>query len=434
MHIEIALVVLIITLIIGVPVPFAFFSAVVYLVYALGYDPGFLLPYGFSKMSTVVLLAIPLFIMAGGLMEKGGIGGKLADVVDILVGRFKGGLGAVSIVSCAIFGSITGSAAATLSCIGTVMIPRLYAAGYPKGHTAALISNASVIGLLIPPSAIMILYGWIGNQSILACFLATVIPGIILTILLCVVNYFLLRKNTNIKVSEKLDLSTTAKVFGIRTLKATPALAMPFIVLGGIYAGIMTPTEAAAVAVFYSVPIGFLVYKGLNRDNFLKVLIETATTTGVIMVMLYAVMLLSRIYIMENVPQTIMAYLAAISENKYVILMMLNVFMISIGMLMDDVSAVLLTTPVLLPVAIIIGVNPIHFAAILGVNLGMGNITPPTAPLLFLGSRVGGASLNKMLGPSFYMIIFAWLPTLLITTYVPEVAMFLPRLILGMQY
>ena len=433
MHVEIALALLIVTLIIGVPVPFAFLSSVVYLVFTLGYDPSFLLPYGFSKMSTVVLLAIPLFIMAGGLMDKGGIGGRLADLIDVLVGRFKGGLGAVAVVSCAVFGSITGSAAATLSCIGTVMIPRLLAAGYPRGHTAALVSNASIIGLLIPPSAIMILYGWVGNQSILACFLATVIPGIILTILLCIVNYVLLRKNPNIKVGEKSNFSTTSKLFGIRALRATPALAMPFIVLGGIYAGIMTPTEAAAVAVLYSIPVGFFIYKGLNMNSFLKVLIDTATTTGVIMVMLYAVMLLSRIYIMENLPQTIMAYLQAISENKYVILMMLNLFMIIIGMLMDDVSAVLLATPVLLPIAILIGVSPIHFAAILGVNLGMGNITPPTAPLLFLGSRVGGASLNEMLGPSFYMIVFAWLPTLLVTTYVPELAMFLPKLLLGIH-
>lgn len=433
MHIEISLLLLILALIMGIPVPFAFLCSITYLVFMQGYDPSFLLPFGFSQLSTVVLLAIPLFIMAGGLMDKGGIGGKLVDLIEVVVGRVKGGLGAVAVVSCAVFGSITGSAAATLSCIGTIMFPRLYEAGYPRGHTAALISNAAVIGILIPPSAIMILYAWVGGQSVLACFLATVIPGIILTILMCVVNMFLLRNDKNIKVADKMDFRTRTKLFGIRGIKATPALTMPLIVLGGIYGGILTPTEAAAIAVLYAIPVSFFVYKGLNFNNFLKVLIETATTTGVIMLMLYTVMMLSRLYVMENLPHTIMEILTSVSENKFVILMMLNIFMVIIGAIMDDVSAVLLSTPILLPIAVMIGVNPIHFAAILGVNLGMGNITPPTAPLLFLGGRVGKVNVSEMLMPTIYLIMFAWIPTLIITTYIPEVSMFLPKLILGIQ-
>jgi tripartite ATP-independent transporter DctM subunit len=429
----IALLLLFVTLTLGIPVPFAFLASTAYLLFAGGYSPSFLLPYGFSKMSTIVLLAIPLFIMAGGIMERGKIGDKLVDLIDLFVGSVKGGLGVVAVVSCAVFGSITGSACATLSCIGSIMFPRLEKAGYPRGHSAALLSNAAVLGMLIPPSAIMILYAWVGNQSVLASFLSSVIPGIILTILLSLINMYLLRKNKDLVLSAPIPFPEKMSLFGTRGKKAIPALMMPVIVLGGIYGGIMTPTEAAAVAVIYSIPVGFWVYRGLKTKDFWAVLIEAGTTTGSIMVMLFAVMILARLYIMEDLPGAIMTLLTSITTNRYAILFMLNIFMIIMGMLMDDVSAVLLSTPILLPIVIQLGFSPVHFAAIVGVNLGMGNITPPAAPLLYLGSRVGNAPINEMLMPTVWMIVFGWLPTLLLTTYVPQLSLFLPRLILGIK-
>ncbi|MDK2986560.1 MAG: C4-dicarboxylate transporter, DctM subunit [Clostridia bacterium] len=431
MVVIVALLLLIVTLFIGVPIPFAFLASAAYLIFVQGYDPSFLFPYGFSKMNSIVLLAIPLFIMAGSLMEKGRIGDKLVELVEVIVGRIKGGLGVVMVVSCAIFGAISGSSSATVSCIGSVMLPKLYENGYPRGHCSALIASSGVLGILIPPSMLMILYAWIGNQSVLASFLAAAVPGLILMILLSLVNIVLLKKNPNIKVKESFNLPTTVKLLGVRGIKAAPAMMMPVIVLGGIYGGIMTPTEGAAIAVLYSVPVGFFVYKGLNKENFWKAFTDAAITTGVIMIMLFGVMILSRLYIMENLPAKIIKFLTAISSNKIIILMMINLFMVIIGMLMDDVSAVLLSTPILLPVVTKIGVNPIHFAAILGVNLGMGNITPPTAPLLYLAGRIGGAKVNEMLLPTLYMILFAWLPTLILITYFPSISLFLPRLILG---
>ena len=428
-----SLVLLVITLIIGVPVPFAFLVATTLLVITGGYSPSFLLPYGFSKMSTIVLLTIPLFIMAGGIMERGNIGDKLVDLVDLFVGRIKGGLGVVAVVSCAVFGSITGSACATLSCIGSIMFPRLEKAGYPRGHSAALLANASVLGMLIPPSAIMILYSWVGNQSVLASFLSSVIPGIILTILLSVINMFLLRHNEDLVLAAPISSREKWSLFRVRGKRAVPALVMPVLVLGGIYGGIMTPTEAAAVAAVYSIPVGFWIYKGLTRKDFFEVLVESGTTTGVIMVMLYAVMILSRLYIMEDLPTQILNLLMAVSTNRYAILFMINIFMIIIGMIMDDVSAVLLSTPILLPIILKLGFSPVHFAAIVGVNLGMGNITPPAAPLLYLGGRVGNAPINEMLMPTVWMLLFGWLPTLALTTYVPGLATFLPNLILGVR-
>jgi tripartite ATP-independent transporter DctM subunit len=434
MAITIALLLIIVTLLLGLPVPFCFMLSTTFMVVTQGYDPSFLLPYGFSQMSSIVLLAIPLFIMVGGMMDKGGIGTSLVNFVDILIGRIKGGLGVVAVISCAVFGSISGSCAATLSCIGSIMFPRLRENGYPMGHSAALVSCAAPLGLLIPPSSQMILYAWVGQQSVLACFLATVGPGIVLTILLSTLNLIMLRNDPNIHVIPPMTTGEKFSILGTRGKKAAPALFMPFIVLGGIYGGIMTPTEAAAVAVLYSIPVGFFIYRGLNRENFIQVVVETATTTGVVMLMMYCIMMLSRIYVQERLPDLIMGVLTSVSTNKYIILFMLNIFMIIIGMIMDDVSAMLLCTPILLPVVTQLGVSPIHFAAIIGTNLGLGNVTPPTAPTLYFGGRMAKTPVSQMMRPALIFIVFAWLPTLLAVTYIPELALWLPRLVLGGRF
>jgi len=427
--VAIALIILVVTLIIGIPIPFAFATTFIFLTATLGFSSTFQLSAGYGQLNSVILLAIPLFVLAGGIMEKGKIGAALIGFVQCFVGRFKSGLGTVAVVTCAIFGAISGSASATLSCIGSIMEPRMTEAGYDKGYSAALLAAACPLGLLIPPSSAQILYAWSSNQSVLACFLATVVPGIILAILLCIVNYFL-SKNMKIKVSEKQTRSEWAFTFKHSTVNAVPALFMPVIILGGIYSGLMTPTESAAISVLYAVPIAMFVYKGMNLRDLKDALIDTSTTTGVIMVMFFMVMILSRILTMEDVPNMIADGLLSITTNKYLILLMVNVFMIIIGMLMDDVSGILLCTPILLPIVTAIGVNPIHFAAILGVNLGMGNITPPTAPMLYLSGRICNAKINKMLSPIMMFIIFAWVPTLIITTYFPAVALTIPKMVM----
>ena len=428
MDVIIAVAVLVVVLLLGVPIPFAFFASTLTIVFLGGYDYTFLLPYGFSKVSSLILVAIPLFILSGNLMEKSGIGESLINLVDMFVGRIRGGLGAVMVISCALFGAISGSGFATLSSIGTIMLPRMYAAGYPRGVSSALISSASLLGLLIPPSLNMILYAFIGGQSVLACFLATVVPGIILVILLSLTNWWLLRKNKEIRLSPKLTRDVYVKTLGKRTARAIPAMIAPIIILGGIYGGFLTPTEAAAVAVIYTIPVGIWFYKGLTMRTFKDSLVIASTTAGVVMIMLFSVMMLSRLYIMENVPQMILSAMTSVTDNTFWLIMMVNLFLIIIGMLMDDTSAILLTTPILLPVAVQLGIDPVHFAAIMGVNLGLGCVTPPTAPFLYLGSRIGNAPINEMMGPTMWFIAFAWIPTLLITTYVPGLALWLPGL------
>lgn len=424
----IAVLVLIVVLLLGVEIPYAFFASILVIVFFGGYDYTFLLPYGFSKISSLILVAIPLFILAGYLMEKSGIGKSLIDFVTLFVGRLKGGLGAVVVVSSALFGAISGSGYATLSSIGTIMLPRMKAAGYPRGISAALVSSASLLGLLIPPSLNMILFAFIGGESVLATFLATVVPGIILMIFLILTNAWMLRKTESIQLIEKMDRKTYTKEFKTRSGKAIPALVAPFIILGGIYGGFLTPTEAAAVAVIYTIPVGYFIYKGLDWESFKNSLVAAGTTAGVIMLMLLSVMMLSRLYIMEGVPDLILDFMISITDNRLMLIFMLNIFLIIIGMLMDDTSAILLTTPILLPVAVALGIEPVHFAAIMGVNLGLGCVTPPTAPFLYLGARIGETPIKEMLKPTMWIIAFAWIPTLFITTVFPEVALFLPRL------
>lgn len=434
MFITLSLVLLVALLILGVPIPFAFLGTALLLIVTGEYDPSFLLPYGYSKMNTVVILAIPLFIIAGGLINRAHVGDKLVTLVEIFVGRIRGGLGVIGVVSCAVFGSITGSACATLSAIGSIMFPKLANARYPRGHSAAIMANSAVLGMLIPPSSIMILYAWVGQAPVLACFLSSLVPGLILTFLICLCNVLMLRGNKDIVVEAPMPAGTLKKEFFKRTWAGIPALSMPVLVLGGIYGGFVTPTEAAALSVIYVLPLGFLVYKGLTLRGTLDVLKESIITTGTIMLMLYCIMILSRIYIMEDLPSLILDSLTVISDNKIVLMLMINLFMVIIGMLMDDVSAVLLVTPILVPVVVDLGISPVHFAAIVGVNLGMGNITPPTAPLLYLSSKLNGATMAETIGPTLKLILFAWIPTLLLTTYVPDLALWLPRLLLGGTY
>ena len=418
-------------LILGVPIPIAFLGTTLWFVVVGGYDPSFILPFGYSRMNTVIILAIPLFIIAGGLLNRSNIGNKIVNVVEMFVGKIRGGLGAIGIISCAIFGSITGSACATLSAMGTIMFPRLKDAGYPVGHSAAIMASAAVVAMTVPPSPLMILYAWVGQVSVLACFLACTMPAILLMVLLCVVNMFMVRNDQNIRVEASLSRDMYYKELGKRTKEGLPALSLPIVVLGGIYGGFVTPTEAAALSIFCVLPLGFFVYKGLTWRGVGEVMLESVIITGAIMMMLYCIMILSRFYIMEDMPNVVLDFLTSISDNKYTILLMINVFMVIIGMIMDDVSAVLLVTPILLPVVVELGVHPIHFAAVVGVNIGMGNITPPTAPVLYLSSQLSGAPVAQAIKPTLILILFAWFPTLVITTYCPELALWLPRVFLG---
>ena len=387
--------------------------------------------YGYSVNNTMVLLTVPLFIAVGLVMERSGIGKGLVSFVEIFVGRIKGGLAVVAVVACAAFGSIAGSSLATLSCISSVMLPRFEEAKYPKAYVATLITSACPLGLLIPPSTHMILYSWAGRQPLLACFLATVGPGLVLVVLLSLMSLFLLRNDPNIVVRPKMPFNDFIKMAKDDTIQALPALLMPIIVLGGIYSGTFTPIEAATVAIIYSIPVGLFIYKKLTFKSFYETFVETASTTGVIMVMIFCVMMLSRIYVMEDMPGLIAGFLRGFSEDKRIILLGVNIVLLIMGMIMDDTSCLLLGTPILLPVVQEFGVDPIHFAAIMGVNVAIGLLTPPTAPALYFGIQVTKTPLSAMMKPNLILLVFCWIPTLILVTCFPELALWLPKLVLG---
>jgi len=420
--------ILVFFLLAGIPIPFAFAAALVFIVTVGEYDTSFLLSAGFRQIKSVILLALPFFIVAGYMMEKGGISAPLINLVNSLVGRIRGGLGVVTVLACGVFGAISGMATSAVAAIGTIMIPRMKEDGYPLGYLSALVAVSAMLAIVIPPSGTMIIFGWIANVSVAACFLATVGPGILLIILFSIINIYLMRKEP-IKVAPHLGLKDTAKDVGKGFKNAFWALLMPIFVLGGIYGGLITPTEAAAVAAFYAIPVGLLVYRGFNLRGMFGSMKQGAILTGVLMLMVFFVVILVRIFTMENVPQAVVAALTSISDNKYVILAMINLFLFMLGLIMDDGSACILSTVVLMPTVRAIGVNTYHYAAIVGVSLGMGLATPPCAPLLYLAARISGAKFETMLKPLSYFLIFAFFPVLVVTTYVPAFPLFLPRLL-----
>lgn len=429
MDIILDLAILIGLLVLGVPVPFCFMAAVLFLFILGGYDPMFIMATGFHKINSLAVLSILFFILMGGLMGSGGIAARLVAISDTILGRAKSGLGTVSVVSCAIFGSIAGTCSAAVAAIGSIMIPRMVERGYSRGHATGLIAVSSVLGQLIPPSVPMILYAWVTWQSVAACFLSTVIPGILSVILFSIVNWLMIRKKS-INVMASRSLQQQAKDFGHAIYKGFFALLMPIIVLGGIYGGVFTPTEAAGIAVLFCIPVGFFVYHTMNLKEFGRAMTRSVTTTGVIILMVFFVMILSRLFIMQNVPQRIITTLMGLTENRYLILIMVNIFILILGMLMDDFSGTLLAAPLLFPLMKEIGIHPVHFAAILGTNLGLGNVTPPTAPILYFAGSVGNCRFDEYVKPAMVFMTTCSIPVIILTTYFPPLSLTLPHLIL----
>ncbi len=430
-HITIAFIILIVLLIIGVPVMYCFGASLLYAAFTLGYTATGMFPTIYGKLSSVVLLSIPLFIMAGKIMEHGKIGDALIGFIELFVGRIKGSLAIITAVASAVFGSICGSGMATLSCIGSLMMPRMKEKRYPMEIAAAVACCSAPLGMLIPPSSLCIVVAWGANLSVTACFLSTLIPGIILTVLISINAYFMLRNKDIDKGSGLSEGVRLGQVVGKRTWHAMPALLMPFIILGGIYGGIMTATEAAAVAAIYAIPVAVFIYKGISVRGLKDVLLDGGRTTGIIMVMCVMTMALGQILTMEKLPTKLLEALTAVSDNKYVILLMINIFLVLIGMIMDDTCATMLCSPLLIPIGIALGVDPYQMCAILVVNIGMGNVTPPTAPFLYMASGMAGVNAAKAMKPTLLIILLGYIPVLILVTLIPELSTWLPSLILG---
>ncbi len=422
---------IVVLILIEIPVAFAFGIGAMLFTWATGNDVSFLIPHGFKTASSFALLALPLFIFAGLLMAEGGISERLLNFVNSLVGRVKGGLGAVTVLTCALFGAISGSSSAAIAAVGQIMIPKMVKEGYPPGHATALVACSSVLALLIPPSIPMIIFSITGGLSVGAAFLSTIVPGILLAVIYCLLNIWFVRDNPNIKVEPALPLKESVKLVAKTGRKAAFAVLMPLIILGAIYSGIATPTEAAAIAVIYAIPVGLFIYKGMSLNKLGAVTIRAVTMTGGIMAVLFFLFIMSRAMILEQIPKELATSLLQVSENKYVLLLLINVLLLLIGMIVDDISGSVLAAIIFLPVVTQLGIDPIHFAAVVGVNLGLGNVSPPCAPMLYMAGGVSKLSLDKYFLPTLKFLCFGHLPIVLIVTFIPQLSLFLPQLLLG---
>ena len=423
----ISLGVLVLLLSFGVPLPYCFGGALMVMCSFGGGTMQGTMVWGFTQLANPVLLCIPLFFFAGTIMSESGIAASLLRFVNIFVGRIRGGLGVVASVSCAIIGAISGSGLTGVAATGPLLIPEMAAKGYPRGYATALVANSSILGLLIPPSVTMIIYGWVTDTSILACFLATLGPGLLITFLFCVVNLVMSRKFPLV-LDPPMTAQETIKDGVKHTSRAIPALIMPVIILGGIYGGIMTPTEAAAVAVIYAMPVGFLIYKGLTMETFIQAAKSSATAVGAIMVMIIFSLMLSQIFVMEDVPQALVEGVFTITQNKVLLLILINFLLFFVGMIVNDVTAIILIAPLLLPLMDAIGVSPVQFAAIMGVNTAMGGVTPPYASILYLGMRIGKVEFSQVIKPAMILIIFGYVPVVFLTSLWPSLSLFFPGL------
>jgi tripartite ATP-independent transporter DctM subunit len=412
------------------PIAFVIGIATVMAAWALGYgdvlvsvarDMG-------NGLDSFALLAIPFFILAGDLMGAGGLAGRLIDFAAVFLGRFRGGLAMVNTLTCMLFGAISGSAAAAVSSVGGTLIPEMNRKGYPKDFNIALTATAATTGLLIPPSNVMIVYAVVAsNVSISALFIAGVVPGIVIGLLIMGVALIVSRKNgyggDHEHVAGEIKRSALAC-----TWRALPSLLLVVFVLGGILSGWFTPTEASAVAVLWAFLLAVVIYREVPVKMLPRLAVGSARTTGIVMLLVAVSQAMSGLLTEEQVPQFVSEALLGFSSNPLMILLTINIILLIVGTFMDMTPAVLVFTPIFLPVAVGIGIDPVHFGMILIANLCIGLCTPPVGTCLFLGCSVGKSNIAKvsMAMLPFYAAMFIGL---ILITYWPALSLWLPKLL-----
>ena len=467
-------------LVIGVPIAFSIgISGVLTMLVSIDFIPAVTT---FShRMATgldsFALLAIPFFILAGNIMNSGGIAIRLIDFARVLVGKIPGGVAIVNVVANMLFGAISGSAAASASAIGSIMQPEMKKEGYADNFSAAVNISSATTGLSIPPSNILIVYSLAsGGVSITALFLAGYLPGILtgLGIMLTVITMLTYKKSgtkaavkalavalligfglflifrgvsfaraTFATAVNKTLLSFLVVAFGVWTiikvnrnkqkaidgarkfLDAIPSLMMLVIVIGGIVGGFFTATEASAIAVLYSLILAFI-YRQVKVKDLPDIILRSVKTTGIVMLLVAASLGLSWIMAFENIPQSVSASLLSLSSNPFVILLLINIILLLVGVFMDMTPAVLIFTPIFLPIVTAMGIDPIHFGIIMVLNLSVGLCTPPVGSVLFIGCSVAGLSIDKVIKPLLPMFVSMVL-VLLLVTYIPEISLWLPK-------
>jgi C4-dicarboxylate transporter DctM subunit len=371
-----------------------------------------------TSVDSFPLLAVPYFIIAGEIMGKGGISRRLFNVADSMVGNKTGGIAMATIVTCMFFAAISGSGPATVAAIGGIMIPAMVQKGYDKRFATAVVAAAGSIGVIIPPSIPMVIYGVSGSVSIGDMFIAGILPGILVGIGLMIYSYIHSKKMGYTGTGQKATIKGVVKA----TWDAKWALLIPVIILGGIYGGIFTPTEAAVAAVVFGLFVSVFVYKELKLKDLPQIFVDSALTTATVLVIVGAATAFGRLLTLEQIPNQIANAMMSISDEPIVIMMLITILLLIVGCFMDTIAAIIILTPILLPVALQIGYDPIHFGIIMIVNLAIGFITPPLGVNLFVGAGISGLSLEQ-LSKSIVPFFFAMVITLLIIIVLPQLSL-----------
>lgn len=411
-------------LIFGIPIAFSLgLSALTYLVLFLPNVPfSTIAQQMYGGVNSFSLTAIPFFILVGAIMDAGGISKRLVEFIKTLVGHRRGGLGMIALFSSVIFASLSGSAVANVAATGAITIPLMKKNGYPKGMAAAIEASSSSLGAVIPPSLPFIVYGGLTSISIGSLFLGGYIPGILFTIMILSLLVIKARK-LNVPITERSTTRERWKSF----LQAFPALLTPFLIMGGILGGIMTPTEAGAIGCVYAFLVSFFVYKELKLKAIPKILIDASITTGFVMLVMSVASLFGWIMAFEDIPTTVAKGLITVLKTPSIFMIGIVFLMIVVGTFIDTLSALIILGPVLLPAATMLGVDPLHFGLILCMSLSFGVLTPPVGTCLFVAAGIAGTSVEDTARHVIPFVVALFGGTLFLAV-LPDIVLWLPRL------
>lgn len=378
----------------------------------------------FTSVNSFSLMAIPFFILAGNVMASGGISKRLVNFANLLVGGIKGGLSMAAILASMIFAAISGSCPATTAAIGSIMLPEMEKNGYETDFSAATVAAAGTVGQVIPPSVPMVTFCVLGGCSVGTLFMAGILPGILMGVVMMVISYIYAVKHKIVPVREKKTLKEILYIL----MDSIWAILMPVIILGGIYSGIFTPTESAAVAVIYGILVGAFVYRDLTLKDIVKILNDFAAGTAVIMLIMATAGAFSWILTSERIPQLIATTLLGLTSNKYVLLFLFNIVLLIAGCFLNPSAAVILLTPIMLPVLTAVGVSPYLVGIVMIVNLAVGQITPPVGSCLYVACNIAHIKLEPLV-KAILPYLIALIATIFVITYIEPISLAIPQML-----
>lgn len=377
----------------------------------------------FYSLNSFSLMSIPFFVLAGNFLAEGGVSRRLVNLAKSLVGWIPGGLAVVCFVASAFFGAISGSSSATVVAIGSIMVPALLEAGYSLKFSLATVASAGYLGIIIPPSIPMVTYGLATGESVGDLFLCGFIPGILLVVFMSVYGIYYGKKN--VPVVEKFSIRKFLRAL----VDSLWALGMPIIILGGIYSGVFTPTESAAVACVYGIIVGRYVYKELTWKGILEIFRKSFSSSATIMFIVAAAGAFGWLMTWANLPAQIGSFIVSISPNKFVFLLLVNVLLLFVGVFMDTNAAILILAPIFMPVLAVYNINPLHFGIVMIVNLAIGLLTPPLGLNLYIAAGLKNVKPDMVINKHLLAYIILSIAALLLLTYIPDIALCLPKLL-----